>query len=64
MQSSQSLITFGGVNVKDLTLQELWGLASVEPELEKEGNYHLPKPSQKPGGLILLGMCMSAATIL
>lgn len=36
MQPSQSLITFGGVNVKDLTLQELWTLASVEPEEGRE----------------------------
>lgn len=64
MQPSQSLITFGGVNVKDLTLQELWALASVEPELEKEGNCHLPKPFQKPRGLILLGIYVYAATIL
>lgn len=64
MQPSQSLITFGGVNVKDLTLQELGALASVEPELEKEGSCHLPKPSQKPRGFILLGIYVCADTTL
>lgn len=47
MQPSQTLMTFASVNVKGLSLQELWALPSVEPELEKEGSCHLPTPSQK-----------------
>lgn len=47
MQPSQILITFSFVTVKGLSLQELWALASVEPEREKEGNCHLPHAFSK-----------------
>lgn len=47
-----------------LSLQELWALASVEPELEKESNCHLPTASPKRRVSILPDISLCAGTVV